>query len=84
MTNIKIDESENKPNHYEQYTLISEEIENLSRRLGEYLSVDGCEKTDEYAISIISAIQRCRQRTALMLSLVEFMEVKREWTQHQT
>ena len=47
-------------NQYEKFSLMQELIQDLEKRLGQYLCMDGCEKTDEYAKGLISSIQRCR------------------------
>ena len=47
-------------NQYEKFSLIQELIQDLERRLGQYIWLDGCEKTDEYAKGLILAIQDYR------------------------
>jgi hypothetical protein len=47
-------------NVYEKHDLLQEHIEDMKRRLGRYLWVEGCEKTDAYARTLISAIQDAR------------------------
>ena len=47
-------------NQYEKFSLIQELIQDLERRLGQYLWLDGCEKTDAYAKGLILSIQRYR------------------------
>ena len=45
-------------NQYEKFSLIQDLIQDLERRLGQYLWLDSCEKTDTYAEGLILSIQR--------------------------
>ena len=47
-------------NFYEKSGLIQAQIGELERRLGEYIWVSCCEKTDKYASSLIDAINEYR------------------------
>ena len=44
-------------NTYEKQSLLMEHIQDMEKRLGAYLWLDGCEKTDLYAQNLISAIK---------------------------
>ena len=47
-------------NQYEKFSLIQELIQDLEKRLGQYLWLDGCEKTDKYAEGLILSIKSYR------------------------
>jgi len=51
-------------NCYEKQGLLNEHIQDMEKRLGAYLWVDGCEKTDKYARSLIAEIQAGRNELA--------------------
>ena len=56
-------------NSYEKSGLIREHIENMEKRLGMYLWIDGSEKADSYAQMLITAIQASNNELISLLDL---------------
>ena len=55
-------------NPYEKHSLLVEHIQDMEKRLGAYLWMPGCEKTDRYAKDLIDAIQASRAEISEMLN----------------
>jgi hypothetical protein len=55
-------------NCYEKHSLMMDNIEYLEKRLGAYLSIDGCEKTDSYAKALIEGIAESRANIIELLN----------------
>ena len=53
-------------NIYEKHNLLVEQVHELEARLGGYLCLDGCEKTDAYAQTLIQAIKAIRRDIAAL------------------
>lgn len=56
------------PNIYEKQGILQEAIKDAEWRLGSYLAMDGCEKTDKYAQDQISRIRQWATELDKMLT----------------
>ena len=61
---------------FENTSLMQDYVENLERRLGAYLWVDGCGKEDAYAQNLILAIKSARQKICETIFLQECHEIR--------
>ena len=55
-------------NAYEKHSLLADHIQDMEKRLGAYLWMPGCEKTDRHARCLIYSIKASRDAIAEMLN----------------